>query len=181
MTDKPCGRLATSRIADTSFTTMSREEVFERIANQVGRHNVSCNCDKCKQMCQRTPCLGTPHDILALIDAGYADKVCYTEWAAGIRLGHISQPIPMVQIKSTNNAKHDGCCVFFHDGKCDLHDNGLKPTEGKLSHHEVSVRELQKEYNLTYQVAKEWAKRENFSVINEIVRKLCKHLKEKNN
>ena len=132
-------------------------------------------------MCQRTPCLGTPHDILALIDAGYADKVCYTEWAAGIRLGHISQPIPMVQIKSTNNAKHDGCCVFFNDGNCDLHDNGLKPTEGKLSHHEVSVRELQKEYNLTYQVAKEWAKRENFSVINEIVRKLCKHLKEKNN
>ena len=87
---------------------MSREEVFERIAKQVGRENVSCNCEKCKQMCQRTPCLGTPHDILALIDAGHADKVCYTEWAAGILLGHIKRPIPMVQI----DMNKDGSCVF---------------------------------------------------------------------
>ena len=157
---------------------MSREEVFERIANQIGRHNVYCNCEKCKRMCQRTPCLGTPHDILALIEAGYIDKVCYTEWAAGMILGHTRQPIPMVQLKSTGS-KVDGCCICYHDGKCELHENGLKPTEGKLSHHEVSVRELQKEYNLTYQVAIEWTKRENVSVINEIVRKLCKHMKEK--
>lgn len=155
---------------------MTREEVFECIANQVGRHNVSCNCEKCKQMCQRTPCLGTPHDILALIEAGYIDKLAYTEWAAGIVLGHISRPIPMVQIKSINNIQHDGCCIFYHDGKCELHENGLKPTEGKLSHHEVSVMELHKEYNLTYQVAIEWCKKENIPIINKIVNKMLKHL-----
>ena len=124
-------------------------------------------------MCQRTPCLGTPQDILALIDAGYADKVCYTEWAAGMVLGHIDRPIPMVQIKSISVGKHDGCCVFFHDGKCELHESGLKPTEGKLSHHEVSVRELQKDNNITYQVAIEWTNEDNFGIIKDICDKLC--------
>lgn len=155
---------------------MTREDVFLRIANRVGRHNVSCDCERCRAMCQRTPCLGTPHDILALIDAGYIDKVCYTEWAAGIPLGFINQPIPMVQIKCLDN----GCCVLYHDGKCELHENGLKPTEGKLSHHEVYARELNPEYNLTFQVALEWTKEENFGVIDEIADKLCEYLDNKN-
>ena len=154
---------------------MTREEVFERIANQVGRHNVSCNCEKCKQMCQRTPYLGTPQDILALINAGHVDKVCYTEWVAGMVLGHITRPIVMVQIKSKGKDK-DGECVFFNDGKCELHENGLKPTEGKLSHHEVSARELKPEYNLTFQVALEWTKEENFDIIKEIADKLCDYM-----
>lgn len=151
---------------------MTREEVFNRIANRIGKQPISCNCEKCRQMCHRTPCLGTPQDILAIIEAGYVDKVCYTEWAAGMYLGHISQPIEMVQIKSKGKGK-DGECVFFHDGKCDLHESGLKPTEGKLSHHEVSIKELRKEYNLTYQVAIEWVKEENFDIIKEIADKLC--------
>lgn len=149
---------------------MTRDEVFNRIARQVGKQPISCNCEKCRQMCQRTPCLGTPQDILALINAGYVDQLCFTEWAAGIVLGHIKQPIEMVQIKSKGKNK-DGECVFYHDGKCDLHESGLKPTEGKLSHHEVLVKELFKENNITYQVAIEWCKDENYDVISEIVDK----------
>lgn len=157
---------------------MTREEVFNRIARQIGKQPISCSCEKCKQMCQRVPCLGTPHDILALIESGYADKVCYTEWAAGMVLGHINRPIPMVQIK-TKNGSRDGTCVFYNDGKCELHESGLKPTEGRLSHHEVSVRELRKENNLTYQVAIEWCKEENLDIIREIVRKVMDHLNKK--
>lgn len=160
---------------------MTRDEVFNRIARQIGKQPIACNCEKCREMCQRTPCLGTPQDILALIDAGYADKVCYTEWAAGMVLGHINRPIPMVQIKSKGGRKKDGCCVFFHNGMCELHESGLKPTEGKLSHHEVSVRELRKENNLTYQVAIEWCKEENLDVIREIVNKVMEHLNKKEN
>ena len=159
---------------------MTREEVFNRIANQIGKQPIDCNCEKCKQMCQRTPCLGTPQDILALIDAGYVDQLCYTEWAAGMRLGHIMRPIAMVQIK-TKNKGADGECVFFHDGKCDLHESGLKPTEGRLSHHDVSVLELQKEHNLTYQVAIEWCKEENLYIIREIVNRIIDHLNKEEN
>ena len=100
-----------------TFYDTTREEVFNRIANRIGKQPISCNCEKCRQMCQRTPCLGTPQDILAIIEAGYVDKVCYTEWAAGMYLGHITRPIEMVQIKSKGKGK-DGECVFFHDGKC---------------------------------------------------------------
>lgn len=87
----------------------------------------------------------------------------------------------MVQIKSKGGRKKDGCCVFFHDGKCELHESGLKPTEGKLSHHEVSVLGLRKEYNLTYQVAIEWCKEENLDVFREIVNKVMEHLNKKEN
>jgi hypothetical protein len=65
--------------------------------------------------------------------------------------------------------------VFYHDGKCDLHESGLKPTDGKLSHHEVSMKELFKENNITYQVAIEWCKDENYDVIREILDKYMDH------
>lgn len=159
---------------------LTRGKVFNRIAKQVGKQPISCNCEKCKQMCQRVPCLGTPQDILALINAGHVDKVYYTEWAAGMVLGHTKQPIPMVQLKSTGS-KVDGCCICYHDGKCELHENGLKPTEGKLAHHEVSAIELRPEYNLAYQVAIEWTKEENSDVIGEIVNKVMEHLNKKEN
>lgn len=154
---------------------MNREEVFERIAKQVGRKPISCNCEICRSMCLRVPCLGTPQDILALIDSGYKDKVCYTEWAAGMIYGHTRVPIPMVQIKAYN----DGRCVFFQDGKCELHDKGLKPTEGRLASHDFHEKEIQKEYNLTYQVAREWFQEENFVVIKEIADKLCDYMNKK--
>ncbi len=159
---------------------MTREEVFNRIAAHLETQPMSCNCEKCKQMCQRVPCLGTPHDILALIEAGYIDKVCYTEWAAGIIFRFIKRPIPMVQLKSTGS-NVNGCCICYHDGKCELHENGLKPTEGKLSHHEVSAKELLPQYNLSFQVAIEWVKEENFGIIGEISDRLCEYLNKKYN
>ena len=131
-------------------------------------------------MCERTPCLGTPHDILALIEAGYEDYVCYTEWAAGINLGFIDEPIPMVQLKS-KRGKTDGCCICYHDGKCELHLSGLKPTEGKLSHHDVSARELQPQYNLSFQVALEWINVENYGIVEEIADRLNEYLSKKEN
>lgn len=54
-----------------------KEEV-ERIKKLVGidhnRWEQPCACDKCKNMC-KVPCIGTPKDIEAIIDAGYADRL----------------------------------------------------------------------------------------------------------
>lgn len=121
-------------------------------------------------MCH-TPCLGTPQDVLRLIDAGYIDKVCYSEWAVGILLGFTTYIIPMVQIK-----ENDGWCVFYHNGLCELHDKGLKPTEGVLASHDLNPEELTPDGNLTYAVAKEWIRKENLNVIEEIVNKLTSFL-----
>ena len=44
------------------------ETTIEKIIRITGRKPVSCQCALCKSQCQRTPCLGTPQDILALIE-----------------------------------------------------------------------------------------------------------------
>lgn len=62
-----------------------KEEV-ERIKKLVGidhnRWEQPCTCDKCKNMCE-VPCIGTPKDIEAIIDAGYADRLKETMWMVG--------------------------------------------------------------------------------------------------
>ena len=62
-----------------------KEEV-ERIKKLVGidhnRWEQPCTCDKCKNMC-KVPCIGTPKDIEAIIDAGYADRLKETMWMVG--------------------------------------------------------------------------------------------------
>lgn len=105
-----------------------KEEV-ERIKKLVGiDHNKweqPCTCDKCKNMC-KVPCIGTPKDIEAIIDAGYADRLKETMWMVGY-LAVKEKPIAMIQ-----PTEKDGWCAFRQpDGLCELHDRGLKPTEGE--------------------------------------------------
>lgn len=107
-----------------------KEEV-ERIKKLVGidhnRWEQPCTCDKCKNMCE-VPCIGTPKDIEAIIDAGYADRLKETMWMVGY-LAVKEKPIAMIQ-----PTEKDGWCVFRRpDGLCELHDRGLKPTEGVLA------------------------------------------------
>lgn len=106
-----------------------KEEV-ERIKKLVGidhnRWEQPCSCDKCKNMC-KIPCIGTPKDIEAIIDAGYADRLKETMWMVGY-LAVKEKPIAMIQ-----PTEKDGWCVFRQpDGLCELHDRGLKPTEGGM-------------------------------------------------
>lgn len=103
-----------------------KEEV-ERIKRLVGidhnRWEQPCTCDKCKNMC-KVPCIGTPKDIEAIIDAGYADRLKETMWMVGY-LAVKEKPIAMIQ-----PTEKDGWCAFRQpDGLCELHDRGLKPTE----------------------------------------------------
>lgn len=124
-----------------------KEEV-ERIKRLVGidhnRWEQPCTCDKCKNMC-KVPCIGTPKDIEAIIDAGYADRLKETMWMVGYL------------------AVKDGRCVFRRpDGLCELHDCGLKPTEEEdnVPTYETSVLRA---------VAHEWVKVENFATIMRVV------------
>lgn len=121
-----------------------KEEV-ERIKKLVGidhnRWEQPCTCDKCKNMCE-VPCIGTPKDIEAIIDAGYADRL------------------------------KDGWCAFRQpDGLCELHDRGLKPTEGVLA----SCKVVEEDDIPTYEtsvlraVAHEWVKVENFGNVMKVV------------
>lgn len=123
---------------------------FSYIMKKSGRKPTSCSCEKCKSQCH-TPCLGTPEDIHCLVDAGYKDRLSVTHWLVGMLFGVIDKPVLMVQANIEN-----GWCTFYHDGKCELHDKGLKPTEGRLSHHSIRIDNFNPKKSLSWLVAKEW-------------------------
>lgn len=139
------------------------ETTLQKIIRRTGRKPVECKCRACKEQC-RTPCLGTPDDIMKLIEAGYIDKLLPTGWVVGMMLGKIDHVIPMVQLKKAEN----GFCVLYKGGLCLLHELGLKPTEGKLSHHTIKAENTSFRKLLSYNVAKEWEDPANFALIDKI-------------
>lgn len=148
-----------------------KETQLHRIIRKTGRKPCECKCSLCKMQCH-TPCLGTPQDIGRLIDAGYTDKLAPTLWGAGMIMGVIDVPIPMIQAIAGEEY-----CVFFHSGLCELHDKGLKPTEGRLSHHSTRIDNFKPSKSIAWNVAKEWLSEENAEVIERVADKYSRNLK----
>lgn len=136
---------------------------FLGISRKTGMKPSHCRCRLCQQQCH-TPCLGTPSDISRLIEAGYGDRLKPTIWEAGIVMGITDHPIPMIQARIEGD-----WCTFFHDGLCELHNKGLKPTEGKLSHHSMTLERWTPKKSLSWNVAKTWEEKENQEIIREII------------
>ena len=141
------------------------ETSLQRIMRKTGRKPIECKCQKCKQQC-KTPCLGTPEDILRLIKAGYKERLAITHWWVGIARGKLDFPVIMIQARQEEN----GYCTFFHDGLCELHELGLKPTEGRLSHHSITKENFKFGKSLSWNVAKEWMDMRNGEIVEEIIR-----------
>lgn len=139
--------------------------LFQYISHKTGRKPCVCACLKCKSQCH-TPCLGTPQDILKLIENGYGDKLELTGWAVGILMGVCDHTIGMVQAKVVGD-----WCAFYDPttGLCTIHDKGLKPTEGKLSSHKIQPDNWIPKKSISYNVAKEWEDTRNNYVIEKIV------------
>ena len=68
-------------------------------------------------------------------------------------------------------------CAFFENGLCILHDKGLKPTEGRLSHHTVKKDNFNPFMSIAWNVAKEWLMFENAEVISRVLTKFVKERK----
>ncbi len=135
------------------------DETLLSISQTTGRRPVSCSCDECKEQC-KTPCIGTPDDIIALIKAGYTYKLEVYEWDLGLIVGKLPATVTMVRPKQTENG-----CIFFKNGLCELHDKGLKPTEGKLSHHTIKLDNFIFPISVGWNVAKEWMRAVNIPKI----------------
>lgn len=124
----------------------------QRITQLSGISPSECGCEKCKQMC-RTPCLGTPEDIERLAIAGYADRLCLSLWCVGKMAGLTDKPLTIVAPRQ----EPDGWCTFrLPDGRCELHDKGLKPLEGKLATCRPRPADWTIDKDITWLVAKEW-------------------------
>lgn len=146
--------------------TSVRPASYYRIMNATGRKPTNCKCQKCKQQCH-TPCLGTPQDIERLIESGYADRLAVTVWGAGMIMGVINRPVYMVQAKAGEE-----WCTFFQNGLCELHDLGLKPTEGRLSSHAIKIENFKPKKSISWNVAKEWLDSKNKDVVMRIFNKM---------
>lgn len=76
-----------------------------------------------------------------------------------------------VELFDKNEVKNGWCAFRRPDGLCELHDRGLKPTEGVLA----SCKVLEEDDIPTYEtsvlraVAHEWVKIENFATIMRVV------------
>lgn len=139
------------------------ETTFEKIQKATGKKPSDCRCNICQSQCKRSPCLGTPEDMLKLIMAGYGDRLSLTCWAAGILMGVTDRPIELI---APLYDEKKGACTFFNNGQCELHDKNLKPTEGKLSHHSMIREDFIREKNLTWNIAKEWMNLEATEIKN---------------
>ena len=81
-------------------------------------------------------------------------------------MGVIDIPIPMIQAIA-----YKEYCIFYHNGLCELHEKGLKPTEGRLSHHTVRKDNFNPAMSIAWNVAKEWLMPENEDVLSRVVNK----------
>lgn len=146
------------------------ETTLQRIARKTGKKPTECGCTMCQQQCQ-TPCVGTPEDMFKIIEAGYSDRLIMKPWIAGaILLPKDHKPVLMLQSKMNPETKH---CTFFQACKCELHDLGLKPTEGKLSHHSLSKTNFNPKKAISLFVAKEWIN----TTMTEMDRLINKYIK----
>lgn len=125
------------------------ESELEKIIRKTSAKVSFCKCVECKKQCDH-PCLGTPTDIQNLINAGYENRLMPIIWTGAKELGITDKEVPMtVPLQDPITGK----CTFFKNGLCELHDKGLKPTEGKLSHHS---RKWNPKKSIGWAVAKTW-------------------------
>lgn len=109
-----------------------------------------CSCEICVRMCETRPCWGTPEDIEKIINAGFGKRLMLDYWCD---TPDINLLCPAIVGYENKNAPFwpNGRCTFLNEkGLCELHDLGLKPTEGKVAIHG------KKDEDTHYEVAKTW-------------------------
>lgn len=100
---------------------MESEEIIKQLT---GYEPTTCSCNTCKTMCKTAPCIGTPEEMIKIIEAGFVSKLIVTGYAAGIKYG---APAMDIIAPDFNN----GRCAFLNENDlCELHDLKLKPAEG---------------------------------------------------
>jgi hypothetical protein len=124
-----------------------------------------CSCDKCKQMCLRRPCWGTPKEIENIIKAGFGDRLMIDYWKEGFDFSNDFEPedtkilSPAIKgyEKEMAPTKPLGKCTFLTtDGRCELHEHGLKPLTGKLAICDPLALETKNALSIHEEVAKTW-------------------------
>lgn len=100
-----------------------------------------CNCSSCQSMCLN-PCWPLPQEAIALIEAGYGDRLetdTHEEYENGETVLSVRVLAPRTKVGKKNG--NYLVCTFFTEGKCELHDTGLKPVEARVLSHRAQPDE----------------------------------------
>lgn len=141
---------------------------LEMICKKSGIEVSECDCALCQTMCKRAPCIGTPQDIVTLINNGYIHELEQTAYSAGNAIG--IETFISIQIKEDHD--HGGC-PLLKNGKCSIHH--IKPTDGKLA----SCKDLHYDRSrpsYLHLIAKAWESEENIQRMVFIFKSLYRYL-----
>ena len=108
---------------------------FKKILKQL--KETSCDCEVCKAMCKRCPCMGTPEEIQRIIDAGFANRLMVVESWEGEKRIYALRPARVGregQYAEWSDAFQEMPCTFLtKDGHCEIYD--IRPVEARVAHH----------------------------------------------
>ena len=97
----------------------------------------ACDCSECVDMCTKRPCWGTPEEIEGLLHLGYGDRFMRDYWYGTSPdyndIDIISPAIISYEGKTAPFWPTGRCTFLTVDGKCELHNTGFKPKEGRLA------------------------------------------------
>ena len=100
----------------------------------------SCTCKRCVLMCKTQPCLPTPDEARDL-EAKYPDRMVRLEMHYRVPPLKMWRKVevcsPKIVGQDTRNERDQGRCVFLDgEDRCELHNRGEKPLEGRLANHD---------------------------------------------
>ena len=95
-------------------------------------------------------------------------------------LGVTDQIVPLIQAEQIGDSDGDpnAHCTFFKDGLCELHTLGLKPTEGRLSHHSTRLDNFKRNKSISWAVVQEWMNPDNADVLEKVIRRYSEYQKK---
>lgn len=129
----------------------------------------ACTCDACQMDCTM-PCWGTPAEIRRLIDAGHGARLTLELWTKQPPVEFLTPALKGSEGQRAPAKPYSraGCTFWTEAHLCQVHDAGLKPLEGKLSHHHPALKKRNVDgLTLRRWIAEQWDTDEGRALIED--------------
>lgn len=116
-------------------------------------------------MCQHRPCWGTPEELTKIVQAGFGPRLMKDWWNGDDKRDYTEILSPAIVGSEGGDAPAwpTGRCTFLtQENKCELHDLGLKPTEGA-----TACCSQDSSRNVHFEMAKTWGTDEGRKAVQE--------------
>jgi hypothetical protein len=127
-----------------------------------------CTCPTCVAMCRCHPCAPTVNEARLLIKNGYAKRLMLKIWASRddphFAIVGLCPAIVGFECGVDPMKSYLAPCTFLKNDRCELHNLGLKPSEGKFATHDTTPAE--EEIN-DKEIIKTWLTDEGDQLIHE--------------